>query len=179
MAVIFLDIDGVLNKTPAANHIRLDSDLVDRFKRLVMETDGKIVLSTFWRHFDEYIMYILHRHGIAASRIAGRTPGHSDASIFSRTAFDGSEYSNRALEIRAWLDMHPEVQNFCILDDRPSAADAGLAPNFVHTDSNSGLTDADVERAISIIKCGPQREDQLEFCLKYIPEPRAFAADRV
>merc|ERR1712232_188123 len=72
-----------------------------------------------------------------------------------------------------------QVQNFCILDDRPSAADAGLAPNFVHTDSNSGLTDADVERAISIIKCGPQREDQLEFCLKYIPEPRAFAADRV
>ena len=32
--VIFLDIDGVLNRTRAATHIRLDDDLVMRLSRV-------------------------------------------------------------------------------------------------------------------------------------------------
>ena len=81
--VIFLDIDGVLNRTVHATHIRLDDDLVERLRALVVETEAVIVLSTFWRFFVEYIRYILHRHGVPADAIISRTPGVSEASSWS------------------------------------------------------------------------------------------------
>ena len=101
--VIFLDIDGVLNRTMSATHIRLDDDLVERLRQLIAATGSKIVLSTFWRHFEEYIRYVLHRHGIAADAIIGRTPGVSDASSLAADAADpadapaGSEYAGVSL----------------------------------------------------------------------------------
>ena len=45
--VIFLDIDGVLNRTKHNTHIRLDADLVACLKRLMDATGAVIVLSTF------------------------------------------------------------------------------------------------------------------------------------
>uniref|UniRef100_A0A7S4C5F4 Uncharacterized protein n=1 Tax=Chrysotila carterae TaxID=13221 RepID=A0A7S4C5F4_CHRCT len=110
------------------------------------------VLSTFWRHFREYITYVLHRYGIAAERVIGVTPGRSEASMLGHSADDDAEYVNRAAEIGAWLDAHPEVTRFVVLDDRPSASDARLAPNFVHTKSTVGLTDADVRQALKILQ---------------------------
>ena len=45
--VIFLDIDGVLNRTSGATHIRLDQDLVSRLRIIVQRSGCRIVLSTF------------------------------------------------------------------------------------------------------------------------------------
>ena len=59
--VIFLDVDGVLNRTSGATHIRLDQDLVSRLRTIVARSGCRIVLSTFWRGFDTYVRYILHR----------------------------------------------------------------------------------------------------------------------
>lgn len=64
--VIFLDIDGVLNRTSGATHIRLDQDLVSRLRTIVARSDCRIVLSTFWRGFDTYVRYILHRLTLAS-----------------------------------------------------------------------------------------------------------------
>ena len=100
--IIFLDIDGVLNRTKKATHIRIDADLVDLLRGLVEETGARIVLSTFWRHFTEYITYVLTRHGIPAETVIGRTPGTSDASKLSADPADEGNYANRAAEIRAW-----------------------------------------------------------------------------
>ena len=63
--VIFLDIDGVLNRTSGATHIRLDQDLVSRLRTIVARSGCRIVLSTFWRGFDTYVRYILHRRFFA------------------------------------------------------------------------------------------------------------------
>ena len=114
-----------------ATHIRLDDDLAERFARLVEATGSQIVLSTFWRHFEEYIRYVLYRHGVPATTVIGRTPGVSEASSLSADAADASNYANRAAEIRAWLDEHPEVERFVVIDDRASASNASLAPHFV------------------------------------------------
>ena len=149
--VLFLDIDGVLNRTRHATHIRLDDDLVDRLKAVVEQTQCEIVLSTFWRHFQEYITYILNRHGIPASHVVGRTPGVSGASSLSNDPADAAQYANRAAEIRAWLDAHPGTTRFCILDDRACAADATLAPNFVQTATEAGLSEADAARCRVIL----------------------------
>ena len=149
--VIFLDIDGVLNRTRTATHIRIDDDLVARLRQLVSATGSDIVLSTFWRHFEEYIRYILHRHNIPGTCVIGRTPGVSDASVLSADPADAAMYANRAAEIRAWLADHPDVERFVVLDDRPSASDAVLAPHFVQTDSAHGLTEAAAERCRQIL----------------------------
>ena len=159
--VIFLDIDGVLNRTKTATHIRLEPDLVGRLKQITQATNCDIVLSTFWRTFEQYVRYILHRHGIPGANVIGRTPGGASARDSPGKAVDlgtdpadDAQYTNRAAEIRAWLSAHPEVEQFVILDDRGSAADAGLAQHFVQTVSTVGLTDADVVRARTILMGG-------------------------
>lgn len=156
-SVLFLDIDGVLNRTAGASQINIEPALVHRLKHILKESGAKVVLSTFWHHFDEYIAYILHRHGIDGGLVIGSTPGRvgsiSDApsARLSRSAFDDDEYSGRAVEIRTWLDAHPSVTRFVILDDRASAADEATQAFFVHTDAAVGLTDADVEKALRIL----------------------------
>ena len=149
--VIFLDIDGVLNRTRTATHIRLEPDLVARLKAIVASTHCEIVLSTFWRHFEEYIRYILHRYGISGASVIGRTPGGALRECLATDPADEAQYRNRAAEIRAWLAAHPTVTKFAILDDRGTASDEGLAAHFVQTKSDVGLTDDDVERACAIL----------------------------
>lgn len=151
--IIFLDIDGVLNRTKHATHIRLDDDLMVKFKRLVLETNACIVLSTFWRYFQDYISYILDRHGIPKEKVIGSTPGYN-RSMFGRNAADEGEYKCRAEEIRAWLKENPgHDERFVILDDRLSAVDDTffLKDRFVFCDTERGLTDDDVDKAISIL----------------------------
>ena len=66
--IIFLDIDGVLNTTKHNTQIHFEPYLIKRLKEIIEKTDAVIVLTTFWRHFHEYITYVLHRHGIDVGR---------------------------------------------------------------------------------------------------------------
>ncbi|CAK9023146.1 unnamed protein product [Durusdinium trenchii] len=98
-------------------------------KDLVERGDVGIVLSTYWRHFTEYIAYVLTRFEIPSWRVMGATPGlgHLDGSCF-----DDQVYASRSEEICAWLQDHPEVSGFVILDDRRTAGLGVLAHHFVH-----------------------------------------------
>ncbi|KAL7465486.1 hypothetical protein ACHAXS_005809 [Conticribra weissflogii] len=85
--VLFLDIDGVLNYVKHSPQIHLEKELVSRLKTILEETNALIVLSTFWRHFHEYISYVFHRHGIDAARFMlempmGITPGKQSTKTF-------------------------------------------------------------------------------------------------
>ena len=62
--IIFLDIDGVLNTVLHNAQIHLEPTFVERLKAILETTNAMIVYTTFWRHFHEYITYVLHRHGI-------------------------------------------------------------------------------------------------------------------
>lgn len=55
--LVFLDIDGVLNRCVWAKQIRLEEDLVERLKKLIDETGAEIVLTTWWRRFEDYIRW--------------------------------------------------------------------------------------------------------------------------
>ena len=151
--LVFLDIDGVLNRTVHATHIRLDDDLVERLRRLILDTGAKIVLSTFWRHFSDYLTYVLHRHGLPADAIIGVTPGVSGASSLAADARDDIHYASRAAEIHAWRSAHPEfaASPFVFLDDRPSAADDALASRFVRIDATTGLSEADADTCRALL----------------------------
>lgn len=113
---------------------------------------ARIVLTTFWRHYHEYIASILDRHGIPMNRILGATPGYNK-SMVGRSATDETEYKSRAEEIRCWLSEHHRHDRVVILDDRPSAAHDSpyLQERFVHCYTGQGLTDKDVQKAIGII----------------------------
>ena len=96
-----------------------------------------MVLTTFWRHFHEYITYVFHRHGVDAGFVlplpVGATRGKQCTknflrhhrlrqrssglvcgeglemnAMFGRSAEDEGEYSSRAEEIEAWLRMYGE-----------------------------------------------------------------------
>lgn len=151
-SVCFLDIDGVLNKSATNNHICLDSGLVANFRLLLEKSGARIVLSTFWRHYEEYIAYVLHLQGVDASLVIGKTPGRSEASMFSRSCADDKEYESRASEIKAWLREHPEVTHYVILDDRAYASDESTAAHFVQTVPEHGLTRENVQTALAILK---------------------------
>ena len=225
--IIFLDIDGVLNATKHNTQIHFEKHLLQRLKCIIETTDALVVLTSFWRHFHEYITYVFHRHGIDVGRHMlplpmGVTRGkqctkkflhyhrikqgehgycqnekgqgydsalntNSSNTMIGRSADDEGEYSSRSEEIEAWLkmygrqymgsgggsdgsceasendksnheyDFHQEGWRYAILDDRPTAAkpDTPLFIRFVLTDTKSGLTEEDAERAIKLLRFGP------------------------
>lgn len=78
--------------------------------------------------------------------------------MVGRTATDDKEYTSRAEEIRAWLKRNcknPD-RRFVIFDDRPSAADDTpyLQDRLVQCQTSQGLTEQDVEKAMTILKGG-------------------------
>ena len=72
--VIFLDIDGVLNRFRTHRFVHVEEELVLRLKTILEETDSHIVFSTFWRCFPDYLSYVLSRYGIPGTRVVGTTP---------------------------------------------------------------------------------------------------------
>lgn len=156
MKVIFLDIDGVLNSeefwTTEAQHIKkqnalnsgrtrdeasalanMDPLAVERVMKIVKETGAEIVVSSTWR-FDDSICYKLRFMGIP--QIYGITPG--------------TVKRYRGEEIKLWLDEHPEVTNYVIIDDDNDMLDEQDS-HLVQTSWLTGITDYDVEKAINIL----------------------------
>ena len=59
----------------------------------------------------------------------------------------------RGEEIDMWLQWHPEVSNYVIIDDRQDMMDYQLN-HFVKVNSYRGLTDENVEQALNILSNG-------------------------
>lgn len=147
MKIIFLDFDGVLNSATSFlyedNRRKVHKE--QGVKGPVNETlsyhccaafqllldiypEAKVVLSTTWRNlFDlEWLKAKLAEYHIDSSRVIGITPtdyGHS-----------------RGKEIKAWLDLHPDVTHYIIIDDN----DWDITPvhgtgRFVKTEWDHGM----------------------------------------
>ena len=116
MKVVFLDVDGVLNNDSTTTRTKhgaefIDDYLIERLKRLVDATDATVVLSSSWRYgrncalhsadFDELIEK-LELHGVC---IEDYTPE--------------LRINDKSVEIDDYLQEHPEIENFVILDDDP------------------------------------------------------------
>ena len=145
--VVFLDIDGVLNYTRSNSEIHLEPELVQRFRKLHDATRFKIVLSTFWRGFKDYVEYILSRKGFPKDQIIGTTTLNGNHA--TNTA--SNPLRKRADDIMEYLAANPHIKSFVILDDRISASNSILAKHFVHTVSKEGLTDEKAKDALNIL----------------------------
>ena len=143
--IIFLDFDGVVNSFSEPESLRcLSQGCVANLNTLLERSGASIVVSSVWRigHPIADLRQILVNAGLRfPERIVGITP---------------RGYGVRGDEIGQWLRNHPEVEAFVILDD-----DSDMGPfmdRLVRSDSDHGLTDLDVEKALKILNLGGERE---------------------
>ena len=139
MKIVFLDIDGVMNK-PDSWHKSEEEQIVDEkcelLKQLVENTGCKIVLSSSWRNVPRL------RH------IVGRKFAQYNIEIYDCTPTLNN--AQRGDEIREWLNHHPNVTSFVIFDDEDHMCEF-TETNLVKTDFMEGLKQKHINIALSIL----------------------------
>ena len=119
--IIFLDIDGVLNRNgndESGKHEYYNEGMVKELSYLVKKTGAKIILSSSWRSaFIDHIKGYENIHEeifTAFLNLLERENIH----IYGMTPNGGMQgCATRPLEIRTWLATFPEIESFVILDD--------------------------------------------------------------
>ena len=121
----------------------IDPVATARIRRLARDTGTNIVLSSSWRRHNELAVRL---------RAQGLEWDDQTPDLDERTSRQKNGYGHRGREIRAWLDAHPDVTQFAIVDDDPDAGEGdGLAPHFVKTSWVHGLTVAHVARLRALL----------------------------
>lgn len=172
MKILFLDMDGVLNSEQSfhLNHEarmahreargegvefakqfcwplgHIYEPLVERLNKIVEHTGCLIVLSSTWRKqctVEELRGWLGQKGFLYPTKLIDRT-GVDDRGI-------------RGKEIQEWLDQHPEVTTYAILDDDSydivgeKAATWTHPRNFVRTDFMWGLQDSHITKVMEIL----------------------------
>lgn len=149
MKILMLDCDGVLNTSNNHSLWGLSRPCLRQLERIVKETDCKIVLSSTWRILSETRQFLIKKLRYRNLYLFGYTPQLGGTEIFDKN----DEYLRRACrgdEIQSWLDAHPEVENYVIVDDDSDMLDSQL-PNFVQTTMENGLTEEKASEIISLL----------------------------
>jgi len=116
--ILFLDIDGVLNssygkhtKVPEHGCLGVETRLKTRFKKILKQTDVKIVLCSTWRLHD-YLIEHLTSELEWEDRYSGKTD------IWPWWGKEKCPYEDeRQWEVEKWIDDHPEIEKWICLDD--------------------------------------------------------------
>ena len=120
------------------NEDMLDERAIVQLKKIVEATDAEIVLSSSWRWYKETRDKIHHQLRQKGIDFVDTTPREIDITM------------SRGAEIKAWLDNHPEVEKFVILDDDELQIEEYL-PYHVKTNFKYGLTREKAAEAIKIL----------------------------
>ena len=149
MKVLFLDIDGVLLNGPDLykyGNRYLPEEKINLLNSICEATECVIVVSSTWRLHDE-CMDELIAAGVSAefhedwkTDYPAPHPQHSLIEVGK----------TRGREIKEWLDRHPEVENYVIIDDNSDILDEQM-DNFVKTEFEIGLTEDHAEAAKEIL----------------------------
>jgi hypothetical protein len=164
---IFLDIDGVLATPKSIEGVggewKIEDEKQELLKQIIKLTGAKIVLSSSWRKWDlESTIEFMKQEGFWFSDlIVGVT-------IRAYQYIDRTKKIHlsipRGVEIQQWIDTNIHSDNgknwerktkgedyqYVILDDDSDMLYT-QRKNFVHTNSNSGLTDDNCLDAIRIL----------------------------
>ena len=146
MKAIFLDIDGVLNSDEHTAFIKsfvtysdnmiepFDDDCLYNLKYIVDETDAKIIITSIWRLFPEYLYILMNKleeYGL-------------DKSVISLTI--SNKYKDKLQEIAVKLKKLG-ITEYVVLDN-----DKTLNLNrHVITNNATGLTEIDAKQAVKIL----------------------------
>ena len=169
MKIVFLDIDGVLNRQRKASAFSgkqelqpdgqdevIEEDRVALLSGLVHKTGARLVLHSGWRfYFDgngkpthpaaEKLIRILEKHDLSFFSF---TPDLSDETIRKERMFS----LVKAKEILLWLQGQA-VESYVVLDDL-ELHDETIDAHQVRPDGSVGLTEHDVEKATAVLNGG-------------------------
>ena len=160
MKVIFLDIDGVLNTGRLTMHISQDWKKIDRedefgqffdsdaiyfLSHIINETGAEIVISSTWKYNGLDSLVSMWKGRKLPGNVIDTTPN-----IRAKNNLPFKERAERGNEIRAYLDIHPEVESYVIIDDDDDMLEYQM-PFFVQTNPLYGITDREAESAIRVL----------------------------
>ena len=152
MKVIFLDIDGVLNRAATLvrvddRYMGIDPALLRRLAGVVQKTGAVIVLTSTWKKcwykndWEKYKQDAFADHLDAAFLRCG-------LSVYDKTE-DG--LFDRGRGILRWMQDKP-VEAFVILDDAPfDYEERGLLPHLIRTQNARGLTPERANAALALL----------------------------
>jgi len=150
--ILFLDIDGVLCVYPGSHYnFRVNpNNNVSEFacknlKAILDATGAKIVVSSSWRLFPEYLSDLIRQlgeHGIKRDLIVGITED------LSQTPGIENHRHLRWTEISSYIQKN-NTAKYVILDD--FNLDEYTDKNFIKTQMHTGLTEELSEKAIRLL----------------------------
>lgn len=170
MKVIFLDIEGVLNTKETYERARrilgyttmidleIDKFRLDYLKRIIEETDAKIVLSSSFRYF-----FTKENAKIWPTNFKGKklydTFMKYGIEIYDITP---TNLNSREEQIKAWLSKNDNVETFVIIDDDPTAFNeyhdkliqtSKIRQNYLLSfmKESTGLCEENIDEAIDIL----------------------------
>lgn len=137
--IIFLDIDGVMNSYYYYKkfnfHEMLEKNKVNMLKKVIKETNAKIVITSKRKMIPSYINEITNefiKNGI-------------DIYDFTK------EIGLKNDEVKDWLIDHNNINNYVILDDNDCGFLADFKDKFIKISSYYGLTKSKSNILISIL----------------------------
>lgn len=154
--IVFLDVDGVLNRSPwstAGRHepldvlcrdgvvrrgrVPADRDCVDRLNEITCATESAVVVASSWRQFAawDHLALLLAAAGVEAP-VVGETPDLPAEAMATGRAVH-LDLLTRGHEVAAWLADHPGVERYVVLDD----VDDYRAPEHVELRARLVLVD--------------------------------------
>jgi len=136
----------------AACYLDWDKDAVERIRRIIRETDSKIVISSDWRckekpnkMRDFLTLWNLEEYLLGETEIINKE--EMKEAIEYIESLGDENYSWRAVEILDYVYKHNEINNFVAIDDRDIST--GLDGHFVKT--KNLITDEETDRCIEIL----------------------------
>lgn len=146
MKAIFLDIDGVLNSDEHTAFIKsfvtynnnmiepFDDECLYNLKYIVDETDAKIIITSIWRLFPEYLNLLMNKleeYGL-------------DKNVISLTI--SNKYKDKLQEIAVKLKKLGITEYVVLDNDNTLNLD-----RHVITNNATGLTEIDAKQAVKIL----------------------------
>lgn len=152
--VIFLDIDGVLTSRQFEQSIEHHRSPLYRFRLfsqeailnlhdIVWETGAYLVLSSSWRYEENETHAVQKQLNPYNLKLIGMT-------TIEGVYHEGDKTWLRGHEIQQWLDEHPDVDNYVILDDDNDMLDSQMS-HYVQCSWETGLTNEMKWKAIRIL----------------------------
>ena len=169
MKLIFLDIDGVLNRheyNSLAKSSPIFSEIMGRLNKITDSTGAQVVISSAWRYMIHGkamtllgFQYMLQTHG-AHFTLAGYIKKDEDCVHCGTMNSPGTlkcikcikcgKESQRGELISDWIKLNNHIDKYVVIDDLDLGI-SGLHP-FVKTNGKIGLQEKDVNKAIRILK---------------------------